>query len=84
MASVDLGVSDQGRIASAVDNSLFIPGRTLVDIGGRYRFTLGKSKATLRVSVSNLFDVYAYDYNGPMTFDYIPGRQVSAYLAIDI
>ncbi len=82
--SVDLGISNQGRIASTVDNSLFIPGRTLVDIGGRYRFELGKSKSTLRVSVTNVFDVYAYDYFGPGTFDFIPGRLLTAYWAMDI
>lgn len=81
--SLDVGVSNQGRIASTVDNALFIPSRTLVDVGGRYRFVVSGKKATLRVSVSNLFDVYAWDYYGPSTFDYIPQRLATAYLAVD-
>lgn len=81
--SIDLGVEHQGRVASTVDNDLFIPARTLVDIGSRYRFTIGKNRATLRVSVSNLFNVYAWEYYGPSTFDYVPQRLATAYLAVD-
>ena len=40
-------------------------------------------RATLRVSVSNLFNVYAWDYYGPSTFDYVPQRTATAYLAVD-
>lgn len=81
--SLDLGVSHQGPVASTVNNDLFIPARTLVDIGSRFRFTIGRNRATLRVSVSNLFNAYARDYYGPSTFDYIPQRLVTAYLAVD-
>ena len=81
--SLDFGISHQGPVASTVNNDLFIPARTLVDIGSRYRFTIGRNRATLRVSVSNLFNVYAWDYYGPSTFDYIPQRLATAYLAVD-
>lgn len=81
--SLDIGISNQGRIASTVDNSLFIPGRTVIDVGGRYRFRLAGQKATLRVSVSNVLNIYAWEYNGPGTFDYLPQRLATAYLAVD-
>ncbi|WP_082670013.1 TonB-dependent receptor [Sphingomonas sanguinis] len=82
--SIDLGVGHQGRVASTVDNDLFIPARTVMDIGSRYRFMIGKNRATLRVSVSNIFNVYAWDYYGPSTFDYVPQRLATAYLAVDL
>jgi len=50
---------------------------------GRNHGSLSLDKARQPIE-PELFYVYAYDYNGPMTFDYIPGRQVLAYLAIDI
>ncbi|WP_294282926.1 TonB-dependent receptor [uncultured Sphingomonas sp.] len=81
--SLDGAVTHQGRVASTVNNDLFIPARTLVDVGSRYRFAIGKNRATLRVSVSNLFNVYAWDYYGPSTFDYVPQRTATAYLAVD-
>ena len=82
--SLDAGISEQGKIASTVSNSLFIPSQLLVDVGGRYRFDLSGKRATLRVSVSNAFNRDAFSYAGPATFDFVPQRQVSAYLAVDI
>lgn len=82
--SVDLNLSEQGRVASTVDNSLFIPSRATLDLGARYRFRIAGNKSLLRVSVSNMFDTYAWDYAGPGTFDYIAGRFLSAYLSVDI
>lgn len=82
--SFDLSVNNQGRLASTVDNALFIPETTLVNLGGRYRFVVAKAKATLRVSINNLFDIYQWDYRGPGTFDYLPQRSINAYLAVDL
>ena len=81
--SVDIGIGEQGRVASTVDNALFIPSRILVDLGGRYRFELGGNRATLRVAISNLLNRYGWDYSGPGTFDFVPQRQLNAYLAVD-
>ena len=38
-----------GKRAGSVDNELVIPGRTLVNLGGRYRFDLRRMPATLRL-----------------------------------
>lgn len=81
--SFDMSVSDSGAITATVDNRVAIPPRTLVDLGGRYRFKLGDNPATLRLALSNMFDAYGFDLRGAGAYDIIPGRVVSAYLSVD-
>ncbi|MBA4040329.1 MAG: TonB-dependent receptor [Sphingobium sp.] len=81
--SLDMTASHSGAITATVDNRVSIPERTLVDIGGRYRFKLGRNPATLRVALSNLFDVEGFDLRGSGAYDIIPGRVASAYLSVD-
>ena len=59
--SVNLGVNHLGERPGSADNELIVPGRTLIDLGGRYRFQVAKFPATLRLQVSNLFDKYAWN-----------------------
>ncbi|MEI6419068.1 MAG: TonB-dependent receptor, partial [Sphingomonadales bacterium] len=83
------GVSFDARIAyrssevATVSNSVAVPGRTTIDLGGRYRFKLGGNNALLRVQVANLFDVQGYDVRGAGAYGAIPGRQVQGYVTID-
>lgn len=81
--SVDLGITHLSKRTARRDNLVDLPARTLVNAGGRYRFKLKGKPTTLRVSLSNLFDVYGYDLRGPGAYDIIPGRVVSASLATD-
>jgi hypothetical protein len=46
--SLDLNFSHQDPIGATVNNWLRIPERTLVGISGRYKFSVGRTKATLR------------------------------------
>lgn len=58
--SLDLRVLyEGGRIADTL-NRFSIPARATIDVGGRYRFKLGKSPATLRLKLANAFDVYGW------------------------
>lgn len=82
--SLDLRVGREERTASTVDNALFIPAQTLVDVGARYRLKLGRTDATLRVAVSNLFNAYGYEYRGPRTFEHTQRRLLTTYLAMDL
>ena len=83
------GVSFDTRIAyrssetATVSNSVAIPARTIVDLGGRYRFKLAGNNALLRVQVTNLFDVEGYDLRGAGAYGPIPGRLAQAYVTID-
>jgi iron complex outermembrane recepter protein len=81
--SVNLGVNYLGKRPGSPDNELTVPSRTLVDLGGRYRFRLAKSPATLRLQVSNLFDKYAWDFTDFGGFRRTRPRSVQADLSVD-
>jgi len=81
--SLDLGIQHLGKRAGSVDNELTVPGRTLVDLGGRYRFKLATFPAVLRLELSNLFDTYAWNVTGGGGFRRVPPRRVNATLSVD-
>ncbi len=84
------GVSFDGRIAyrsaetATVSNAVEVPGRTTIDIGGRYRFKLAGKNTLLRVQVTNLFDVQGFEMRGAGAYGPIPGRLVQGYLTVDL
>ncbi|MGQ0659359.1 TonB-dependent receptor domain-containing protein [Sphingosinicella sp.] len=81
--SLDLGVVHTSRRPATRDNLVSLPARTLVDIGGRYAFRLAGNNASLRLAVTNLFNVYGFDLRGSGAYDIIPGRVALASLAVD-
>ncbi len=81
--SFDTRISYRSSEIATVSNSVAIPARTIVDLGGRYRFKLGDSNALLRVQVANLFDMEGYDLRGAGAYGPIPGRLTQAYLTVD-
>lgn len=81
--SFDLGVVHTGRRPATRDNLVSLPARTLIDVGGRYAFRLGGRAASLRLSVTNLADVYGFDLRGSGAYDLIPGRVATLSLAVD-
>lgn len=89
--SVDLGITNQsGQVASATpyaelgDRQLKTEPRTIVDLGARYRFKLGKAPATLRAQVTNLFDKYAWKVGSNSAFRFIDERRLLLSLAADL
>ncbi|MDP9421868.1 MAG: TonB-dependent receptor [Pseudomonadota bacterium] len=81
--SLDVSATHWSRRAATRDNLVFLPARTLVDLGGRYRFKLAGRPASIRVRATNLFDVYGFDLRGSGAYDTIPGRVLSGALAMD-
>ena len=83
------GLSFDARLAyrssetATVSNSVAVPARTIIDLGGRYRFKLAGNNALLRVQLSNVFDVEGYDLRGAGAYGPIPGRLAQAYVTID-
>lgn len=83
------GMSLDGRLAyrsaetATVSNRVEIPGRTQIDIGGRYRFRLADRNALLRLQITNLFDVEGYDLRGAGAYGAIPGRLFQGYMTVD-
>jgi iron complex outermembrane receptor protein len=81
--SVNLGVNYLGPRPGSADNLLAVPARTIVDLGGRYRFQLAKSPATLRLQLSNLTNQYAWDVTDFGGFRRNRPRSIQADLSVD-
>lgn len=81
--SFDLGVSHNSEIVATRDNLVSIPGRTLIDLGGRYRFDLAGQDATLRVRLTNVSGEEGFQLLGAGAYDIIAGRLLTAYLSVD-
>jgi iron complex outermembrane receptor protein len=81
--SVNLGINYLGKRPGSADNLLTVPARTIVDLGGRYRFSLGKAPATLRLQVSNLTNRYAWDVTDFGGFRRNRPRSLQADLSVD-
>jgi iron complex outermembrane receptor protein len=82
--SLDGRVSNQGRVPATVDNDVFVPSRTIVSVGGRYRFSAFGKDMILRISVSNVVNVRGWTTVAPGTYYPIQGRSAYAYLAVDL
>ncbi len=82
--SLEASVQHLSRRPARSDNSLYLSGRTLADLGARYQFQLGRSDMTARVRVSNVFNTYGFDLRGSGAYDLIPGRVGYASLAVDL
>ena len=81
--SINLGVNHLGKRPGSADNLLTVPARTLVDLGGRYRFQLAKNPATFRLQVGNLFDDYAWNVTEFGAFRRASPRRVEGTLSVD-
>jgi iron complex outermembrane receptor protein len=81
--SVDVGIQHLGKRPGSVDNLLNVPGRTLVNLGGRYRFHVAEFPATMRLQLTNLFDTYAWNVTDGGGFRRVPPRRANATLSVD-
>ena len=82
--SLDIGVNSYGRRAANTANTLDVPALTLVNVGARYRRTIGSVPTTLRLQMSNLFDEYAWEVRSSNAFFYNTPRTVSLRLTADL
>jgi len=81
--SVDVGLAYTGERVARVDNTLFIPERTVLDLGARYRLTIAGAPAVLRVQLRNLTNEFGWSVSGGGGFRYEPPRRFSASLTAD-
>jgi iron complex outermembrane recepter protein len=65
-------------------NTVTVPGRSVLHLGGRYRFKLLGRPATLRAQVYNIFDKYGWNVLGSGVYMYNAPRRYSVYLAADL
>ncbi len=61
--SVDLVVDNRSSRVATADNLARIEGRTMVNVGGRYRFKVMDADATLRLQVRNVGNTFRWDIN---------------------
>ena len=65
-------------------NTVSVPGRAVLHVGGRYRFRLLGKPATLRAQVYNIFDKYGWNVSGSGVYMYNAPRRYTLYLAADL
>jgi iron complex outermembrane receptor protein len=81
--SVDLAFeSTSDRVGDRL-NSFVIPARSIVSLGGRYRFEIDEAPATLRAQVANIANNYGWNNVGE-GFQYNVPRRYSVSLAVDV
>ena len=82
--SVDMQIDNRSSRVATADNLARIQGRTLVNLGGRYRFKIGDSRATIRAQVKNVGDTFRWDINNnQLAFVTEEKRRYSLQLSAD-
>jgi iron complex outermembrane receptor protein len=82
--SIDAVVESTGdRIANRA-NTLVIPARSVLHLGGRYRFKIGDKPATLRAQVGNVFNNYGFASGSGDFLVYNLPRRFTLNLAADL
>jgi iron complex outermembrane receptor protein len=82
--SIDAFGEETGERIANVQNTLVVPPRAVLAVGGRYRFKIGKSNALIRAQVGNVFNNYGYGVGGSGFFVYNLPRRLSLTLTADI
>ena len=82
-ASVDATVTSVADRMASTDNRLSIPARTVLDVGARYRFKIGRAPTTLRLSFGNVFDEFGWRTNQSAVFVTNAPRRLAITIAAD-
>ncbi len=83
--SLDLAAIHFGAVPATVDNRVYSPATTTLNLGGRYAFTLLGKCNTVRVQVQNATDSYWWtNVYTPGFFEWGNPRAVWAYLTTDL
>lgn len=83
--SLDITVTHQGRVPVRLDDGVYNPAQTIVNVGARYRFNVAGHAATLRVQVQNATSQKVWsviDSSGGLV-TYPPLHLVLAYVSAD-
>jgi iron complex outermembrane receptor protein len=81
--SVDCTVGARGSEMARVDNRAEVPGYTTLDLGMRYRLSLGRVSPVLRVQLLNATNTYNWFVGGDGGLQASAPRRVWAYLITD-
>jgi iron complex outermembrane recepter protein len=81
--SLDMRLSYRSPEIATVNNLVSVPVRTIIDVGGRYRFKLAGNDAVLRVQATNLTSQQGFELRSAGSYTVLPGRVTQAYLTVD-
>jgi iron complex outermembrane recepter protein len=81
--SIDTDIVSYGRRVASSDNRLTIPSRTVVGIGARHRFQLGRAQATVRAHVGNVFNNFGWRTDASGVLNPNAQRAFYANFAVD-
>jgi iron complex outermembrane receptor protein len=56
----------------------------MVDVGARYAFVYGTAPASLRMSLTNVFNHYGFELAGAGAYELIPGRLLTVRIVMDL
>ncbi len=84
-ASVDVSATHFGTAPESVDNDIYTPAGTFLNIGGRYKFTALGENSTLRLQIQNALrsSIWTSVYT-PGFFQWPAPRTIFAYLTTDL
>ncbi len=83
--SFDLGATHYGSEPASVDDRIYTPAVTQLNLGGRYEFTVFGRNSTLRVQVQNAPNSYWWtNVYTPGDFQWPAPRTIFAYVTTDL
>jgi iron complex outermembrane receptor protein len=83
-ASLDATLEAVTSAKANIANTIETPGRAVLHIGGRYRFTLFGKPATVRLLVQNVTDKYGWIAVSSGTYIYNAPRRFTVYVTADL
>lgn len=81
--SIDATLTSIASRMASSDNQLEIPARSVLDMGARWRFNIGRAPTTVRVQFGNVFDEFGWRTNTSSVFVTNAPRRVSITIAAD-
>jgi hypothetical protein len=85
VASLDFGAVHFGSEPATVDDHLYTPAVTQLNLGGRYAFTIFGANSTLRVQIQNLTGSFWWtNAYTPGLFQWPAPRTLFAYITTDL
>ena len=81
--SFDISVNSTSAQVGNAAGTLMAPGADIIDLGLRYRFTIGPATALLRAQVNNITNAYSWNVSSSGGFQYRPRRHASLALITD-
>ena len=83
--SLDLSAVHFGSAPATVDNALYSPAVTELNLGARYKFTILGKNSSLRLQIQNLPNTYRWtNVYTPGLFEWAGPRTIFAYLTTDL